>query len=955
MKAQHSTRLISVLLVLSMLLGMLTVLSVGSAVSAAEAGDTAEVRPTLETTDELQFATQYYQSAWAGSSIENKSNLWSVASDGAYNGALQWNKETAATLDADGVLSFATNTGATIQYLPWQNNPTHNIQIGPARIAFEIYYDANMPSMHLQHYASATGSQKLFVLTAGSNVVKHGWGADQIGVMEDGWNTIEMIFIPLDADGVICTESTDVVTQNIFYARVIPESKKTTGDTFYSPAYLEANFFKNSGFAVKTHYRNMGATVINLTSDATKTLKVRSAMAMNLTPYIDLPHITFGGYSEYDTTVALGGNVTLPAAEGVKAWLHNNTYYLPGETFVANASAYFSPVTDEMWFGTKIHDSSTLWNNNNGFHFNGWGDGYTHNAEGYNGGVVTVYKNDTRGNYSYNAAEKAITVNSFGNNYADWFLRRYVTIPGENAIENGSDYESYAFSFDFKYTTGDFDGLKAGVDWGNTVLANVTTNGVVTICKTTLTEKPIDGWNTIVFFMTANKNGDALVSYTVFGALNPDVDGALNSPDALAGMNTMTWTTSTGINAGTNNGSSRMYIRPHDSGASADAPASLTLRSFKTYGLNKNTANTIAVENTREMTVVPTGSEYTIPTVDGIDKWVAHDIATEVNALANSGEVISVTTDYTVIGAVEDASKFGRASISLGSEMTLNMKVNPAVLTEGTLGGMMAIADGSALTGVADASLDEYGYYNIPIHGILARDMWRDLDLYLLTEVDGTYYISANAQVYSPLVYIENMYANSTDEVKALLAAMANYGAVAEESYYTGSTNMRTAMNTLGIDASAVPALPTDSTEYARAQYVANKDIINSYVMTGATLTNGFNLVLELNEKTNPVLSGVRISSSDGNGGESSKVYEFDAEGKLIIDGMSAASIRTVFTITFIGTDGADVESTQFTIGNFLELRRTNESAPEGEKALAEATIIYMMAVRNYAISETAE
>ncbi len=936
MNTRRHSGLISVVLVLAMLISTLAVLSIGSGVSAAEGDTSAEIRPTLETTDELRFATQYYRSNWKGSSITSASYGKWVASDGVGNGALQWGAGyTAATLDAEGVLSFPATSNPSIQYLPWQN-ASHNIQIGPARITFEIYYDENMPSMYLQHYAAATGSQKLFVLTAGSNVVKHGWGSDQIGVMADGWNTIEMIFMPLDADGVICTESTDTVASNIFYARVVPEADKTTSDTFYSPAYLEANFFKNASFAVKNHYRSMGSTIFNITAaaDSTKVLKIRSAQAMNLTPFIDSPVLTFGGHNDLDQQVALGATVTLPEAEGVKAWICDGTYYLPGETFTATASFYFSPVTDTLWFGNSLYNTSTLWKKATTTRTPG---NYSiHASEGWTG-VLWFYNAAEKGSFAYSDAEKAVTVSSIGNkkNYFDWFWTHYLNESDNSTAYSG--YTDYMFSFDISYTKGDFDGMRAMTNWGNLAIASVSADGALTVGSTVTGQTLTEGWNNIKIFAVQNKNTEGTqTSYTFYVALNLDTDSFTFSPAEITALPSYTWTTTAALS------SHRMYIGPMDSAATAEAPATLKARNFASAGMSLSAANSIVVENNREVYLVPTGSDYTIPTVDGIDKWIANDTATGVTTVAASGDVIPVTTDYSVVGAVEDASKFGRASISLGGAMTLNMKVNPDVLTAGELQGMMAFANGTAIMADADAALDAYGYYNIPIEGILARDMWKDMDLYLVTVIDGVYYISSTAQVYSPLTYIERMYAKSEADVQSLLAAMANYGAAAEEAYYGASyTNTRTAMNALGIEAADIPALPADTAAYVNPGATdANKTIINKYVATGATLSENVQLVLEVNEGV--TLSGVRITVGDW-----SETYTVNEDGKIIITGLNAGTIRTLFTITFIGEDNADIESTEFSVGRFLEIRR----ADAGEKALVEATIIYMMQVRAYALA----
>ncbi len=931
MKKNTMTRLLSVVMVLAMLLGTLTALSIGSGVSAETVPN-----PTIDEVDEFRIVTPNYQSNWAGSTIANKYGSYSVVADGAYNGALMWTVADAATIDADGILSFAaTGTDPYLSFRPYQNG-SHNVKAGPIRIAFDIYYDENTPNIKYE----TNGLSWLFHINGDGNLYinKNKWWEPskvKVDTLVEGWNTIEIILIPELADKTISTVSTDTIASNQLYIRSYATGS-VAAVSKYTSSQLALDFYHT---ALPTednkHFIQSicNGAYIKITdkseTEGVDVLKIRGAQAMNLELYVAPtgdPVVSFAGHPALTQIVANGTVITIPEAEGVKSWLSGSNYYIPGESYTVTGHTEFLPVTNEGYVLKCGLNSQNAWGSSASD--NSWGTISSTSA------LIWYKAADGTKTYTYNGTEKTLTISSGAAKAQSLNIYPMRTSPS-GAYTGAMDF---IIEMEILYTEGDFDGFVVDCNWGWNNLVRVSADGKAAFTSGSEIGQLTEGWNIFRLYFVANRSDEnAYESYEMYGELNRDLGTrSMMDADELAALPHKNWKRSAAF-SGDND---LLHIYTNDANATVENPTSLTLRKIKTYSMTPTAYNTIAVENFREMYTIPTGENFTIPTISGIDKWVAIDNTTGVATLADSDAVIPVTTDYTVIGAAQDASKFGRASISLGSEMILNMKVNPDVLHEGTVDRMMAFAEGTAINAMADAGFDDYGYYNIPITGILARDMWKDLNLYLLTEIDGNYYLSTNVQVYSPLIYIQKMYEKSTDEVKTLLAAMANYGAAAEESYYTGSTNMRTAMNSLGITGDAIPALPEDSTTYADPSLTANKEILNKYVQTGATLSSNLSLVLD--PLTAGQLKGVRVAS-----GAWSETYEVGADGKIVIDGMNAGAIRNAFTITFIGADGADIESTTFSIGNFLELKRASTET----KALAEATIIYMMQVRAYVLA----
>ncbi len=322
-----------------------------------------------------------------------------------------------------------------------------------------------------------------------------------------------------------------------------------------------------------------------------------------------------------------------------------------------------------------------------------------------------------------------------------------------------------------------------------------------------------------------------------------------------------------------------------------------------------------------------TSHTYTLPSVKGADLWVVETLtATTVHPV---GTTLTVSADMTLYGAAGSNAAFAGATMSLGGEMALNMKVDPTSLPA-VPHALKVFADGSRYSGSAGAALDSMGNYNVTLSNVLASDMHIEMTLYILSETDGSYYIGTSPLTYSPLIYSLNTYNDHLDKdtyVTDLVVKMLYYGAAAEENRY----GTRTLYERLAAEGFSAPQETIDSADYvSNAVTDADKAAINSIALTGATLTGGIHITFAM---TNPAYTCLTVDGA---------AY-YAEDGKIVFTGLHAASIKTVYTLTFSGEGVSDITA-NFSVGNFLESRRDNAD----ETALAEATILYMLAARDY-------
>ncbi len=329
---------------------------------------------------------------------------------------------------------------------------------------------------------------------------------------------------------------------------------------------------------------------------------------------------------------------------------------------------------------------------------------------------------------------------------------------------------------------------------------------------------------------------------------------------------------------------------------------------------------------------------YELPTHASSDAYIVVSETDRITRIMTPGASLTVTDDLTLRGAQQDNSRLAGATLSLGTTMALNMKVDPGSLVAEAPGKVYVVANNTAYQGTFGMAIGDDGYITSTLTDLRAANMGVDLSLYIISEIDGTTYVSTSPTIYSPMLYATRMYKKSdtSANVKTLLSAMLGYGAAAEEGMY--ETNIiREAAVASGI---TIPtALPSDTTYTSSS--ITDTDIatLGEIADVGARLTNGIDIVLAL--KGDSVGKYTSLVVSDGTSAVTCPVID----DTFIIRGIHAGMVQTPLSITFCGADEAENRSVHFAIGNFLARRLSyTEEVP-----LVTATILYMSEVAEYA------
>ncbi len=290
------------------------------------------------------------------------------------------------------------------------------------------------------------------------------------------------------------------------------------------------------------------------------------------------------------------------------------------------------------------------------------------------------------------------------------------------------------------------------------------------------------------------------------------------------------------------------------------------------------------------------------------------------------------------------ALSFTGATMTLGGNMSLNMKLESDLLA-------VAGLDITKISFVdlndqirTQATLDENGYYSVS-YDKRAAEMAETMHLYIVfTLANGAEYCSNDVLSYSPAKYLTNLYEDYTgikgDDVNATyivntVTNMLAYGAAAE-ALQTGKAAAET--ETAKAAALSEITLPTVF-PYVNGEYLSNsmtsedKANINSIAMTGASLTGTISISFQMTDAayTNLTVDG--------------KTYTVE-NGYITLENILPTNIKKTYSLVFSG-EGVEDVTANFSVGDFLGSRL---QANEADKALVEATICYMMAVREYAI-----
>ncbi len=770
-----------------------------------------------------------------------------------------------------------------------QQNSANGFGIGPARLAIDLYWggasDTTFPGVEFLAEAIY-----LFTAKKDGSVIHAGDGNEVIGHLTEGWNTIEMVLVPVDADGIICTTAEDTIASTEYYARVMPatalatEGATTTED-------LAGFYHKN--IALKKHYSaaSSGKNSHLRPSLDTGVFKIRNAMAMNLIPYVA---------PEAGTTV--GGYAFAEAGKYYQSnWANATIQYQTWGHWAANEGQWNGNVTWAAGYTDASFDAEGVLNlpatSNPGIHLS---------PNGKSGAGITrvafdVYWDENTPTFSMS---HPMQING------TWDAQKQFHVYSDGSVYYGWN----------KGATDLIGKLKEGWNTFELIYVPMTASGEISVATKDIA--------TNMFYIRTIHEDD----FTPVG--NGYTESYLKENFLSAAFARLMQYTD--IQSATT-----IALE----GTSATSTKVFKMRNASIMNLSDG-ANLYSVtyEGTGEIAYVArehTDHSYKLPTAVNTDKWLVVDTE-NVCDVKTPGETIVVGGNIFVTGAKQDASKFKGATISLGGEMTLNMKVDTSVITAGTSVEVSAIADGTALVGVTAPYIDQVltgtglvECYSIAFNGIRAADMATDLNLYVISKVDGQIYISQTATAYSPLKYIQRSYATADENVKPLLAAMAIYGAVAEENLYNTS-NMRNAVNTLGITATDLPADAAAYTNIGVTQDDLNT--INDNARVGAVLANGVNLVFEV---TNANVKSIKIETEGV-----SETYAV-TDTKATVTCLHAGSIRNLFTVSFLDANGEAIATANYAIGNFLETVRATPLTPN-EDVLATAAINYMLAVRTY-------
>ncbi len=297
---------------------------------------------------------------------------------------------------------------------------------------------------------------------------------------------------------------------------------------------------------------------------------------------------------------------------------------------------------------------------------------------------------------------------------------------------------------------------------------------------------------------------------------------------------------------------------------------------------------------------------------------------------------VSAPTFLTTLG-------FSGATMSLGGNMALNMKLDASILAHLDL-MKVTFVDADTNMGV-DTVIDDNGYYTAA-YDKRAADMAESMNLCLVVTLEnGTSYRSTKILSYSPVEYLTHLYEDYTgakkdeDNAASVLDVVVNmlaYGAEAEAKMKSVAFEAtETAKAAEAANITLPTTFPYTNNEHAPGRMTGEDTAaINSVAETGASLTGGISITFKMKNA-----AYTKLTVSD--------VAVYDVrDGYIIFENILPINILASFQLVFSG-EGVEDVTANFCVGDFLEMRRANAE----ETALVEATVRYMMAVREYALN----
>ncbi len=576
----------------------------------------------LNAVDEWKFADNYYQGDWTTGKINTTNSQLLKADD--TNDMISWVSPSSIGGDAavslvDGVLTFS---GSSIWSFKTKLDPMtmseNKLTSGPALVGFDVYMGDQ--TNQSGYFFFKVGETSIFNINLKYGMIAQGgsgayrdidieksWGRSA------GWYTFELLFVPLTEDDIICTSDEQTVAKTKLYFRY-----KAASDTIpaapsaISPEELSKWFSYDLG-SVKAPYSTLGATSTLGFQDGSKTgtCQIRRAKSSNIIP-LSLMVADFAGFDALTEKVTSGTVITIPDATGVVAWENNGTYYFAGDQYTVTADTTFTPLTSTVWNEAIGFDSASQWANASTINTTTGQYGYAlHAGEGYTGVLNWYYLNDNV-DYSYDDAEKAITIiekytTTAGSNTIDWFMDRTLS-PGSEKIVNYSDVKNLIYSFDVKYTPGAFDGTHGEMNWTGKIIFKASTTGVVTVGTETVGNL-VEGWNNIKLYFISN---EAENGYNIYCTLNSTDTAGFILPSTYLSLPSTTWT-------GTAKGTRlRLHVT---TAATSENQTSVTFRNFRSSSLAATAVNYVSFGDKADMMYVPLNNYITLPEAEGVQFW----------------------------------------------------------------------------------------------------------------------------------------------------------------------------------------------------------------------------------------------------------------------------------------------------------------------------------------------
>ncbi len=374
------------------------------------------------------------------------------------------------------------------------------------------------------------------------------------------------------------------------------------------------------------------------------------------------------------------------------------------------------------------------------------------------------------------------------------------------------------------------------------------------------------------------------------------------------------------------------------------SPSSLVSSKTVVYNLNTTDSSflvTATVKGTAQESVYSaydtTGTGYTtVLTTGNASDLTDGTVLGKLNTYAKANGYAPWVQGTTAPEQMTFALALSGATLSLGGEMTLNMKLAAAKMPS-VDGATVALKDnlGNTFAGVLN---ETEGYYTFVVGGISAADMAELRDYHLAVTVNEITYESLVIKAYSPMAYAQRMYNGGTAALQKLLIGMVGYVDAAQINRYGSSTAIADFIAATGyegtIDVSGYNASKMTLSGVSAAD-------LNTYVTVAANLDSSVNMVLKLKEGQSA--AKLRVTVDDQN-----YDYEF-VDGEATVTDLHAGMLLNELTLALLDSDGNSLATGTYSVGNFLALYLNDEYTVEVQN-LAKAAAIYMYAVRAYAM-----